>query len=265
MVGKAFASAAEARRVEAVVTAVIAEDESLLRMEIKRTLGALWPELEIVAEAVDGIEAIRVIERFSPDIAFLDIMLPGPDGLAVAQHIGGKSHVVFITAYDQHALTAFEHGVLDYVLKPISLARMKTTVDRLKDRLARPPSDLRGLEELIKNVRNADKQYLKWLTLPCGSELRVVTTADICYLKADDKYTSVVTSERAYLLNLSLKKCKERLNPEMFWQVNRGIIVNVSAIDTIHRSFRGTLEIRIKECSEILPVSAAYTHLFRQF
>ena len=93
----------------------------------------------------------------------------------------------------------------------------------------------------------------------------MVTTADICYLKADDKYTSVVTSERAYLLNMSLKKCKERLNPEMFWQVNRGIIVNVSAIDTIHRSFRGTLEIRIKECSEILPVSAAYTHLFRQF
>lgn len=248
-----------------MVTAMIAEDESLLRKEIRRTLEGLWPELEIVAEAVDGIEAMQVIEQFSPDIAFLDIMLPGPDGLAVAQRIGGKSHVVFITAYDQHALTAFEHGVLDYVLKPISVARMKITVERLKERVSRPPSDLRGLEELIKNVRNTDKQYLKWLTLPCGSELRVVTTAEICYLKADDKYTSVVTRERAYLLNMSLTKCKERLNPEMFWQVNRGIIVNVSAIDTIHRSFRGTLEIRIKECSEILPVSAAYTRLFRQF
>jgi DNA-binding LytR/AlgR family response regulator len=245
-------------------SAVIAEDEPLLRAEIRKTLQDLWPELVICAEVGDGAEALRAIERFSPEIVFLDIHMPGIDGLTVAERVGRKSHVVFITAYDQHTLAAFEHGAVDYVLKPISIERMQKTVARLRERVQPIANDMRGLIELIDETRNGRSRYIKWLTVGRGSEFKLVTVGDICYLRADNKYTSLMTMEGEFLLTVSLKEIKEKLDPDTFWQIHRSIIVNVSAIDSVFRSFRGSLELKLKDRKELLPVSAAHAHLFRQ-
>jgi DNA-binding LytR/AlgR family response regulator len=234
-----------------------------LRREIRDSLRTLWPDLIVNAEAADGIEAIRAIDRFAPDIVFLDIQMPGLSGLEVATHVSGKAHVVFISAFDQHALTAFERGAMDYILKPVSLARLKVSVERLQARLLEPPMDLHALVGLLKSAAPSEPQYLKWLSVPHGSELRIVTAAEVCYLRADNKYTSIATRSATFLLNSTLKQMKEQLDPAMFWQIHRSIIVNVGAIDTIYRSFRGTLEVKLKERKEILPVSDAHSHLFK--
>ena len=245
------------------VSAIIAEDEPLLRMEIREALRSLWPDLVIAAEAADGLEAIQAADRFAPEIVFLDIQMPGVSGLDVAAHVSGRAHVVFISAFDQHALAAFERGAIDYILKPISAARMKLTVERLQARLRDAPVDLQSLVALLRGAGSGEPQYLKWLSVPHGSELRIVTAAEVCYLRADNKYTTVATRNATFLLNSTLKQMKERLDPAMFWQIHRSIIVNVSAIDTLYRSFRGSLEVKLKERSEILPVSAAHAHHFK--
>jgi DNA-binding LytR/AlgR family response regulator len=245
--------------------AVIAEDEPLLRAEIREMLNTLWPELAICSDAADGLQAIQAIDRFSPDVVFLDIHMPGASGLTVAEHASGRAHVVFITAFDQHAVAAFEHGALDYVLKPLTVARMERTVARVQDRLRQPPADLQGLAQLLKNSSASENQYIKWLTVPHLNERRVIAASEIWYVRADTKYTTLATRGSTFLLNSSLKQMKEKLNPEMFWQIHRSIIVNVGAIESIHRSLRGSLELKLKERTELLPVSAAHAHLFRQF
>jgi DNA-binding LytR/AlgR family response regulator len=245
-------------------TAVIAEDEPLLREEIRRSLQANWPELEIVAEAADGLQAIRALDRHAPDVLFLDIHMPGLTGLEVAQRANGMAHIVFITAFDEHAVAAFEQGALDYLLKPITTDRMMLAIARLQERLRKPPAALQDLGELLHRAAPAEPAYLKWLTVPQGTELRVVAAAEICFLRSDNKYTTVATRGSTFLLHSPLKELKERLDPQMFWQIHRGIVVNVSAIDTIFRSFRGGLEIKLKERGELLPVSAAHAHLFKR-
>ncbi len=244
-------------------TAVIAEDEPLLREEIRNTLTELWPELTICAEAADGLQAIEALDNFQPHILFLDIQMPGRNGLEVARHASGKAHVVFITAYDAYAVQAFEEGALDYVLKPISPERMKLTVQRLQERMREPPADLSHLADLLKTIAKPEAQYLKWLTVPHASELRVVAVAEILYLQADNKYTTIATRSSSFLLNSSLKDMQSKLDPAVFWQIHRGTVVNISAIDTIYRSFRGALEIKLKDRSELLPVSAAHAHRFK--
>ncbi len=245
-------------------TAIIAEDEPLLRAEIRETLRNLWPELRISAEAADGLQAIEAFDRHGPNVLFLDIQMPGATGIDVARHASGKAHVVFITAYDGYALSAFEQGAIDYILKPISAERIKVTVERVRERLREPPADLRGLAELLKSTVSSEPRYLKWLSVPHGSELRVVATAEILYLRADNKYTTVNTRSSSFLLNSSLKEMLAKLDPGVFWQIHRSIIVNVGAIDTIYRSFRGSLEVKLKGRDELLPVSAAHAHLFKQ-
>ncbi len=244
--------------------AVIAEDEPPIRQEIRDTLGQLWPDLRIVAEVGDGVEALAAVERFRPDVFFLDIQMPGLDGLTVAQRLNGRAHVVFITAFDRYAVAAFEQGALDYVLKPISIPRLSLTIERLRARLAGPPADLSRITELLKDMAPAESKYLKWLTVPHGSELRVVAVAEISYLRADTKYTTVVTPHDSFLMNASLRQMREKLDPQVFWQIHRSVVVNVGAIDTIYRSFRGTLEVKVKGHDELLPVSAAHVHLFRE-
>jgi len=245
-------------------TAIIAEDEPLLRAELRETLRALWPELLISGEVADGLQAIEAFDRYGPNILFLDIQMPGATGIDVARHASGKAHVVFITAYDAYALSAFEQGAVDYILKPISAERLKVTIGRLRDRLREPPADLRGLVELFRSAVGGEPRYLKWLSVPHGSELRVVASAEILYLRADNKYTTVHTRSWTFLLNSSLKEMLGKLDPAIFWQIHRSIIVNVGAIETIHRTFRGALEIKLKERQELLPVSAAHAHLFKQ-
>jgi DNA-binding LytR/AlgR family response regulator len=245
------------------LTAVIAEDEPLLRAELRSALMELWPELAICAEAADGLQAIDALEKFQPQILFLDIQMPGRNGLDVARYASGKAHVVFITAYDAYAVQAFEEGALDYVLKPVSRERMKLTVERLQERLRDTPADLSNLADLLKTIVKPDASYLKWLTVPHGSELRVVAVSEILFLQADNKYTTIATRASTFLLNSSLKEMHSKLDPAVFWQIHRSTVVNISAIDTIFRSFRGALEIKLKDRSELLPVSAAHAHLFK--
>jgi DNA-binding LytR/AlgR family response regulator len=243
-------------------TAIIAEDEPLLRREIHDLLLELWPELIVQAAVGDGVQAIEALDRFSPTMAFLDIQMPGRSGLDVARHASGKAHVVFITAFDQHALAAFERGAIDYILKPIVLDRIRQTVARLQERLRDPPAVLGNLLELLKTA--GEPRYLKWLTVPQGAELRVVAAEEILYLRADNKYTSLTTRDATFLMSSSLREMKDKLDPAIFWQINRGIVVNVAAIDTIFRSFRGALEVKLRGRDEVLPVSAAHAHLFKQ-
>ncbi len=244
--------------------AVIAEDEPLVRREIRDALAELWPQLNILAEVGDGLEAVAALESFRPNVFFLDIQMPGLNGLEVAQRLNGQAHVVFVTAYDQYAVSAFEQGALDYVLKPISLARMRLAVDRLRSRLSEPPADLHRIAELLREFAPPESKYLKWLTVPHGGELRVVAVAEISYLRADQKYTTCVTPHGAFLLTSSLRQMKEKLDPQVFWQIHRSVVVNVGAIDRIYRGFRGALEVKMKGREELLPVSAAHAHLFRE-
>jgi DNA-binding LytR/AlgR family response regulator len=245
------------------LTAVIAEDEPLLREEIRSTLAELWPELTISAEAADGLQAIEALETYHPEILFLDIQMPGRNGLEVARRASGKAHVVFITAYDAYAVQAFEEGALDYVLKPISTERMTLTIQRLQKRLLETPADLSNLADLLKTIVKPEAKYLKWLTVPHASELRVVAVSEILFLQADNKYTTIATRASTFLLNSSLKEMMSKLDPAVFWQIHRSTVVNISAIDTIYRSFRGALEIKLKDRSELLAVSAAHAHLFK--
>jgi len=245
-------------------TAILAEDEPLIRREIRDTLGELWPELAVVAEVGDGMEALRAIERCRPNVVFLDIQMPGLDGLTVAQRLNGRAHVAFITAFDKYAVAAFEQGALDYVLKPISTDRMRLTVERLRGRLSEPPADLNHIAELLRDIAPPGSKYMKWLTVPHGAELRVVAVAEISYLRADTKYTTVVTPVGSFLMSSSLRQMREKLDPQMFWQIHRSVVVNVGAIDTIYRTFRGRLEVKLKGREELLPVSAAQAHLFRE-
>jgi DNA-binding LytR/AlgR family response regulator len=243
--------------------AVIAEDEPLVRGEIRQLLGSLWPELDILCEVGDGEQAVAALERYAPDVFFLDIQMPGLSGLEVARRLGGRAHVVFITAFDHHAVAAFEEGALDYVLKPVSVSRLQLTVERLRARLHMPPADLSHLAQLLKDVASPESKYLRWFTVPHGRELRVIAATEICYLRADNKYTSLATPQGTFLMTSSLHQMREKLDPQMFWQIHRSVIVNVSAIDVIYRNFRGALEVKLKGRAELLPVSAANAHLFK--
>jgi DNA-binding LytR/AlgR family response regulator len=245
-------------------TAVIAEDEPLIRREIRDTLAELWPSLAILDEVGDGMAALASIESRMPDVVFLDIQMPGLDGLQVAQRLSRRAHVVFITAFDRYAVAAFEQGAIDYVLKPISVPRMQVAVERLRARLGETPADLSRIADLLKQIVPAESKYLKWLTVPQGSELRVVAVEEVSYLRADHKYTTVVTPRDSFLLNSSLRQMKDKLDPQVFWQIHRSVIVNVGAIDRIYRTFRGALEIKLKDRQELLPVSAAHARLFRE-
>jgi DNA-binding LytR/AlgR family response regulator len=247
------------------VTALIAEDEPLLRAELRERLGELWPELVICAEVEDGFQALQALERYSPQILFLDIQMPEMSGLEVAQHASGRAHVVFITAFDRYAVEAFERGALDYLLKPLTVDRLGKALERVKERLSSPPPNLDGITDLLRNLAPRVPQYIKWLTVPRGQELRLVTTDEICYLRAEDKYTTLCTPEAEYLLNSTLKQMREKLDPQFFWQIHRSFVVNLAAIEAVHRSFRGALEIKLKRRAELLPVSAAHSHLFRHF
>ena len=245
-------------------TAVIAEDEPLLRAEIRDLLHRYWPELRISAEAEDGTQAIEALDRHGPNVLFLDIQMPGASGIEVARQASGRAHVVFLTAYDAYALQAFEQGAVDYLLKPVSAERLQVAIERVRGRLREPPADLNGLSELLRSALGRERQYLKWLTVPRGTELRVVATDEIDYLQATNKYTTVNTRSGSFLLTSSLKEMQQKLDPAVFLQIHRSTIVNVSRIETIYRSFRGSLEVKLKERKELLPVSGSHAHLFRQ-
>jgi DNA-binding LytR/AlgR family response regulator len=245
-------------------TTVIAEDEPLLRGELKDALATLWPELEIRAEAENGIQAIRALEAHAPDVLFLDIQMPGMTGLDVARVASGRCHVVFVTAYDEYAVAAFEQGVVDYVMKPFSTARLATAIARVRERMKGAPANL---EEFLKTLGEQSRrtgQFLRWISVGEGKTVRLITIDEICYFQADNKYTMVVTASTQSLINKTIKELIEELDPDVFLQIHRSTIVNVNAIASVHRDLRGRLEVRLKQRKETLPVSASFAHRFKQ-
>jgi len=244
--------------------AVIAEDEPVLRAELRDTLAKLWPELVICAVAEDGIEALRAMSQHAPDLLFLDIEMPGMSGLEVAKQASGKCHVAFVTAYDKYAVAAFEQGAVDYVLKPFSAARLATTVARLKEKVASTPANLDRLLRLLHQAAGTTREYLRWITVSQGSELRLITVDEICYFQADNKYTLVVTPTQESLIRRPIRELIEEVDPTMFWQIHRGTLVNVNAITGVVRDMRGNLRVRLKDRKETLGVSESCAHLFKQ-
>jgi len=244
-------------------TAIIAEDEPLLRSELKDALAALWPELDVRAEAANGLEAIRALGTVEPDVLFLDIQMPGATGLEVARVASGKCHVVFVTAYDAYAVAAFEQGAVDYVMKPFSTARLATAIARVKDRMKGVPANLEALLKTLADQHRPNRQFLRWISVTQGRTVRLITTDEICYFQADNKYTAAVTPSSQSLISKTIKELADELDPEVFLQVHRGTIVNINAIAAVHRDLHGRFQIRLKQRSEALQVSASFAHLFR--
>jgi len=243
--------------------AIIAEDEEVLREQLRAQLSALWPELQVIAEAEDGIAALRALEADTPDILFLDIRMPGLSGLEVAHQASGRCHVVFVTAYDKYAIAAFDEGAVDYVLKPFSPARLATTIARLKQRMGEAPAKLERLLEKLTGALNAERGHLRWITAWLGNDVRVITIEEVAYFHADNKYTQVVTSDAETLIRKSIKELADELDPDLFWQIHRSTLVNVSAIAGVHRDFKGRLRVRLKHRKETLAVSEPYTSRFK--
>ena len=244
-----------------MTTALIAEDEPLLAAEIHEELGRLWPELRICATVHDGHEALREIERHQPQVLFLDVKMPGLTGIEVARVMGTRAHVVFITAFDQYAVQAFEEGAIDYLLKPLDTARLARALRRVKERLTRTPADLSGLLEQLQ--RGPANDRLRWITVLHGPDINLITVEDVCYFRADNKYIAVVTAENESLITTPLKELLARLDPAVFWQIHRGVVVNINAVKSVRRAMAGHLELRLKQRSETLRVSAANAHLFK--
>ena len=244
-------------------TAIIAEDEPLLRSELRDALDALWPELEIRVEAENGVEAIRALGDVRADVLFLDIQMPGASGLEVARVASGKCHVVFVTAYDKYAVAAFEQGAVDYVMKPFSAARLATAISRVRERMKGTPANLDGLLRVLAEQNKAGRQYLRWISVTQGRTVRLITTDEICYFQADNKYTTLVTLAGQSLISKTIKELAEELDPETFLQIHRGTIVNINAIATVHRDLHGRYKVRLKHRSEALQVSTSFAHLFR--
>ena len=245
-------------------TAVIAEDEPVLRAQMNELLAAVWPELEVVAAAEDGFQAMRALERHQPDVLFLDIQMPGLTGLDIAKHASGRYHVVFVTAYDQYAVAAFEEGAVDYLMKPLDAARLSIACDRVKKRLAAVPVRLEGLLDILAKRVAQTRPYMRWINASQGTEVRLVTVNEICYFQSDTKYTRAVTANNECLIRKSLKELLDELDPTLFWQIHRSTIVNVNAIAAVSRDLAGRMAVKLKSREETLPVSQPFAHLFKQ-
>jgi DNA-binding LytR/AlgR family response regulator len=242
-------------------TAVLVEDEPLLLNELRNQLQRLWPDLTIVAEANDGDEAIRQIASHNPQIVFLDIQIPGMGGLEIAQRVSGRAHVVFVTAHEEFAVTAFEQGAVDYLVKPLDITRLATTVGRLKMRLDQSPPDLGDLIERL--MKSRERERIRWIQASVGNKIRIIPTEEVIYFQSEAKYTKVAAVRGDMHIRRTIKELTEQLDPELFWQVNRGIIVNVAHIEEVLRDGEYT-EIRMRGRPEKLPVSQPFYHLFRR-
>ena len=256
-------------------SALIADDEPLLRDALRRQLAMVWPELEVVAEARNGREAVRLFDERRPDICFLDVHMPGLSGVDAAKHIGRRAHVVFVTAYDHYAVQAFAQGALDYLLKPVEQARLADTVSRIKERLhaARPAINTEHLlqqlsEQLATLQGEVAKHGLRWIRAQAGKTLRLIAIDDVDYLRSEAKYTTVAWRDGGNpaeaMVRTPLKELLDQLDAEQFVQVHRSVVVNLRAISHLKRHDNETAEIHIKGRDDVLPVSRNYLHRFRQ-
>ncbi|MFG6467433.1 LytR/AlgR family response regulator transcription factor [Roseateles sp. BYS87W] len=271
------------------IRAVLADDERLMREQLRSRLTEVWPELQIVAEAKNGLEAVELTKEHKPDLVFLDIRMPGLTGVEAARQIAqlpgdlpddddwAVPEIVFITAYDQYAVEAFEQGVADYVLKPAERDRLQLTVARIKKRLAQreaPTSDFSDsapapLQQLLHklagqmNPAGAAPQYLQWIQASVGQAIQMIPVEDVLFFISDEKYTRVQTAKLEALIRKPIKELVDELDPQLFWQIHRSTLVNARAIDGITRDFRGRQLVGVKGLTEKLEVSRSYTHLFK--
>jgi DNA-binding LytR/AlgR family response regulator len=253
-------------------SALIADDEPLLRKALARLLAQAWPELEVVAQARNGREAVEQFEARRPDICFLDVQMPGLSGVEAARHIGRRAHIVFVTAFDQYAVQAFEHGALDYLVKPVEPARLADTVTRLRERwlTAQPAIDAETLiEQLATRLRkDSAPAALQWIRASVGSTVRMIAVGDIDFLRSDEKYTRIAWRDEGKpveaLIRAPLKELVAQLDATQFAQVHRAVVVNLRAIGHVTRGENETARIHLKARDDVLPVSRHYLHLFRQ-
>ncbi|MEW6370653.1 MAG: LytTR family DNA-binding domain-containing protein [Pseudomonadota bacterium] len=254
-------------------TAIIADDERLMRDQLRMRLEQVWPELEIVGEAKNGEEAVELVGQHRPDLTFLDIRMPGKTGMEAAREIGERSQIVFVTAYDQYAVEAFERGAVDYVLKPSEPERLKVTVERLKARLeaskGKPGAAVNDsvtamLSQLAEKIAAPKPKHLQWIQASIGQDLRMIPVEEILFFRSDEKYTCVQTEKFEALIRKPVRDLAEELDPSLFWQIHRATLVNVNAIEGVTRDIRGRHLVLIKGRPEKLEVSRSFLHLFKQ-
>lgn len=254
-------------------TALIADDEPLLRDVLVRLLAQAWPQLAIVAQARNGREAVERFEALQPDICFLDVQMPGLSGVDAAREIGRRAHLVFVTAFDQYAVQAFAHGALDYLVKPVEPARLADTVVRLQERLrtaAQPALDTEALLQQLAVRLQPDRgpQPLRWLRAGSGQTTRLIAVDEIDFLKSDEKYTLVGWRDAGKpaeaLIRTPLKELVAQLDAAQFAQVHRSVVVNLRSLSHVTRGANETASLHLKGRAEVLPVSRAYLHLFKQ-
>jgi len=252
----------------AAATAVVADDERLMREQIIDRLRDAWPELQIVGEASNGSEAIAIVQSLKPDIVFLDISMPGMDGMEAARALAGRVHVVFVTAHDQYAISAFEHGAVDYVLKPADPERLGLTCQRLRERLKQAPDPMSDLLAQLSQRLGAHglkpREYMRWVQASVGANIRMIPTSDILFFRAEDKYTRVQTRSFEALIRKPIKDLIDELDPDEFWQIHRATVVRVDAVEQVSRNFRGNQVVHVKGSEEKLEVSRTFNHLFKQ-
>lgn len=267
------------------VRAVLADDERLMREQLRSRLTEVWPDLDIVAEAKNGLEAVELVKEHKPDLVFLDIRMPGLTGVDAARQIAQLPEdedwllpeIVFITAYDQYAVEAFEQGVADYVLKPAERERLQVTVERVKKRLSQRHSNepvpddgkpAAPMQQLLHKLSaqlnpNGTPAYLQWIQATVGQAIQMIPVEDVLFFISDEKYTRVQTATLEALIRKPIKELVDELDPKLFWQIHRSTLVNVKAIAGITRDFRGRQLVGVRGLTEKLEVSRSYTHLFK--
>jgi len=243
--------------------AVVAEDEAVLRDELIGHLRQIWPELSIAGVAEDGIQALSLFENLKPNVVFLDIQMPGLTGIDVARVIGDRSHIVFVTAYDSHAVAAFEQGAVDYILKPYEVTRLARAVARVRSKIeAEAPPSLKPVLDEIAQLATP-KKPLRWIRASSGNDVRLILVDDVCFFQAEAKYTTVATPDGDAIIRTSLKQLKAELDPDVFLTIHRSTIVNFNAIRSVTRGIDGSMQILLKDRPERLTVSDANRHLFK--
>jgi DNA-binding LytR/AlgR family response regulator len=256
----------------AAATALIADDEPLLRERLRAHLARLWPELEIVAEARNGREAIEFFETHLPRIAFLDVHMPGLNGIDAARAIARRAEIVFVTAHEHYAVQAFEHGAIDYVVKPFEEARLADSVVRLKSRLEAPEPPAPGFDAVLERLASElkaragrdERKYLQWIRASVASSVRLIPVEQVAFLRSDEKYTLVAWEGGEVLIRTPIRELADELDPDTFAQIHRSVIVNLRQVAQVDRGFNDTAEVRLKNRREVLPVSRSFLHVFRQ-
>jgi DNA-binding LytR/AlgR family response regulator len=257
------------------ITALIADDEPLLRERLAGLLQRLWPELTVVGAARNGREAVELFDEHRPDVVFLDVHMPGLNGIEAARSIARRAELVFVTAYEQYAVQAFEQGAIDYLVKPFDEARLADTVQRLKSRLERretqPPGGTDGMLDAVLDrlsgelrLRQGARSWLQWIKASVGSTLRLIPVEQVVFMRSDEKYTLVAWDGGEALIRKTIRELADELDPEAFAQIHRSVIVNLHRIEQVTRGINETAEVHLKGRGEVLPVSRSFLHLFRQ-